>query len=230
MPEFGETMGLHGSAHQKDGADEINVQDLSGVLASRQDADKLMGRPISTAVPTDGQSYVYDATLNLWKPESSIVITKHTELTDKEVAGVIDHANSSITTVKLVANTITQIITVLGTTDETTSSTSWVDVPEMSITITTVGGVILLIGTIAAHNTSSEVIYRFLCGTTYYALGMQRREVVLAAITGIAVDEPAVGEYTYKIQWRVDGGTLQNRSASYPEYEIRRLTVIEFKR
>jgi len=36
-------------------------------------------------------------------------ITKHVDLTDKEVAGVIDHANASITTAKLVDNSVTPV-------------------------------------------------------------------------------------------------------------------------
>lgn len=55
--------------------------------------------------PADGEVLAYDDATETfeWVPQPT-VITKHTDLTDKEVAGVIDHADLSVTEPKLEAD------------------------------------------------------------------------------------------------------------------------------
>jgi len=59
---------LHAASHENGGGDEINVAGLSGVLADRQDADKLQGRAIATDVPADGEALLWDVGANEWVP------------------------------------------------------------------------------------------------------------------------------------------------------------------
>ena len=63
--------GSHHGQHEKGGADEIDVTDLSGVLADEQDAGWLKGRVISAAAPDDGDVYVWDAITGEWRPEEA---------------------------------------------------------------------------------------------------------------------------------------------------------------
>lgn len=60
----------HASTHQDGGSDEISVAGLSGVLASRQDADKLQGRDVQDAAPNDGDVLVWDDGNSRWQPEA----------------------------------------------------------------------------------------------------------------------------------------------------------------
>jgi len=60
----------HASEHEITGGDVISVAGLSGVLADKQDADKLQGRAISTNVPSDSMYLVWDNALSQWVPKS----------------------------------------------------------------------------------------------------------------------------------------------------------------
>lgn len=60
------TAGTHATTHQNGESDEINVAGLSGVLADKQDADKLQGRDISSSAPASGQVYAWDT--SEWTP------------------------------------------------------------------------------------------------------------------------------------------------------------------
>lgn len=59
---------LHGTEHQNGGADEIDVGGLSGVLADRQDADKLQGRDVQDVSPSDGDVLTWDSGDGRWEP------------------------------------------------------------------------------------------------------------------------------------------------------------------
>ena len=58
--------GAHAASHQDGGSDEINVGGLSGVLADRQDADKLQGHNVSGTAPSTGQVLTWDG--SAWAP------------------------------------------------------------------------------------------------------------------------------------------------------------------
>jgi len=58
----------HAVEHQNDGVDELNVDGLSGVLADRQDANKIQGRNVLDASPNDGDVLIWNNTLSRWEP------------------------------------------------------------------------------------------------------------------------------------------------------------------
>lgn len=60
----------HASSHENGNGDEISVAALSGVLADKQDADKLQGRVITTSTPNDDDIYRWNDTASEWQPES----------------------------------------------------------------------------------------------------------------------------------------------------------------
>jgi len=59
----------HATTHENGGSDEIDVGGLSGVLADKQDADKIQGRDVQDATPNDGDVLVWDDGLSRWQPE-----------------------------------------------------------------------------------------------------------------------------------------------------------------
>lgn len=61
---------LHQQEHQDGGIDELNVQGLSGVLADRQDANKIQGRDVQDVEPNEGDVLVWDAVDDRWEPQS----------------------------------------------------------------------------------------------------------------------------------------------------------------
>lgn len=58
----------HNYTHQDGGTDEINVGDLSGLLADPQDAGWLQDLAISTTDPTDNQVLVWNDAGSQWEP------------------------------------------------------------------------------------------------------------------------------------------------------------------
>lgn len=61
----------HKTQHENGGTDEISVAGLSGVLADKQDADKLQGRTLASTAPTDGQKLTWNNTASQWEPQTS---------------------------------------------------------------------------------------------------------------------------------------------------------------
>ena len=59
---------LHSTEHQDGGVDELNVGGLSGVLADRQDADKLQGRDVQDVAPSDDDVLTWNDTESRWEP------------------------------------------------------------------------------------------------------------------------------------------------------------------
>lgn len=59
----------HSARHESGGADEINVGGLSGVLADRQDADKLQGHDIQDTAPSDGQILIWNESESRYEPQ-----------------------------------------------------------------------------------------------------------------------------------------------------------------
>jgi hypothetical protein len=58
----------HVSRHRNGGDDELDVTGLSGVLADKQDADKIQGRNVYSAAPTNGQFIRWDSANSRWAP------------------------------------------------------------------------------------------------------------------------------------------------------------------
>lgn len=61
------SVGLHASTHEDGGSDEISVAGLSGVLADKQDADKIQGRDVNSGAPTDKQILQWNNTASEWE-------------------------------------------------------------------------------------------------------------------------------------------------------------------
>lgn len=103
----------------------------------------------------------------------------------------------------------------VGTTsDPNTSSTTYVDVPEMSITMTTSGAPVLLaFNCIAKQNTANKSIYFVFeidgvdevvseRGAQYPSVNTECRCSFAYLKTGLGA-----GSHTFKVQFKVDGGT-----------------------
>lgn len=58
----------HSARHENGGADEISVAGLSGVLADKQDADKIQGRDVAADAPVDEDVLVWNETASQWEP------------------------------------------------------------------------------------------------------------------------------------------------------------------
>ncbi len=86
---------LHATTHQNGGTDEISVAGLSGVLADKQDADKLQGRAVAATAPTDGQAVVWDNAASTWKPGTVAggALADHDHSGDAGDGGTFDAAN-----------------------------------------------------------------------------------------------------------------------------------------
>lgn len=77
----------HALLHELGGAGEISVAGLSGVLADKQDADKLQGRDLASTAPGAGEVLGWNDGLSQWEPVAlSETITPHLEefVTDGE--------------------------------------------------------------------------------------------------------------------------------------------------
>jgi hypothetical protein len=82
IPGSGATPAAHHTSHENGGSDEISVTGLSGALADKQDANKLQGRDLSAAAPSDNDVLSWDSASSSWLPEaSSPGVTDHGALT-----------------------------------------------------------------------------------------------------------------------------------------------------
>lgn len=135
----------------------------------------------------------------------------------------------TLVTADLAANAVTQNGTVsTGAADSTTSSTA-VDMAGLSVTLTTVGGPLLVLF-VGPHSNSTvnalDVFYTKLDsnaaaqGPTYQQLVASATHVAVISrlLTGVAA-----GSHTVKIQWSTNAGTLSQAG-------VRDLIVVELKR
>jgi len=133
-----------------------------------------------------------------------------------------------------------------GTTDVQTTSTSWVDMPDMTLTfeLSEAKNVLIIFSSTVLIDPINDVdgsraVAMFkpvIDGSTQTGEG--GTEVGFASITDINLDFLATpvhfslmkalsaGEHTVKVQWRMDQGTrLRNQPTTAPELEHRRLIV-----
>jgi hypothetical protein len=138
--------------------------------------------------------------------------------------------SNSITTTMIAANAVTQMQNVFGATGDSTASTSFVDMPGRSVTITTSGGSVLAVFS-GSHHTDPAT------GVVGYWRIIRDDSVVLAynnqnfggqwdTITLFGVDTPPAGPHTYKMQWRAASGTLIASDGVYTQ----NFMAVEFKR
>jgi len=78
---------IHHTQHENGESDEISVAGLSGVLADKQDADKLQGRDVDSTLPTDTQVLKWDDGTSKWKPadETPIIESDETPLAKRSI-------------------------------------------------------------------------------------------------------------------------------------------------
>jgi hypothetical protein len=141
-------------------------------------------------------------------------------------------ADGSITTEKIADGAVTQPLAVSSSMVASTSSTSFVDLPGRSITLTTSGGAVLVM--FSGSHRPGEV------GVVGYWQIIRDDSVVVAynnhafvssiyewtTTTLLGMDTPLAGEHTYKVQWRVSQGTLSASEGTYSE----NFAAVEFKR
>lgn len=61
----------HKTTHQFGGTDVLSVANLLGVLGTKQDADKLQGRNVESAAPSDGDVLTWELGTTTWKAKPS---------------------------------------------------------------------------------------------------------------------------------------------------------------
>ncbi|RLI77562.1 hypothetical protein DRP04_11200 [Archaeoglobales archaeon] len=129
---------------------------------------------------------------------------------------------------------ITQIKWSQGTTDWSTTSTSYVDIPDMKITITTGDSILLIIAFVNRGEAGGgDSWIRILVDDNvveeqFHARGEDAQD--LQAKTVIAVKSVSAGSHTVKVQGRVGSGNWANKPSSNAPTYSRYLIVIEFKR
>ncbi len=122
---------------------------------------------------------------------------------------------------------IKQIQSVSPTTDISTSSTTFVDMPGMSITLTTGASKLLIFWNASLVNS----------GGNWIVVETQIDDVRVGPIHGSYSGSDAAGghnvatvtpgSHTVKLRWKVYSGTALNQPTTYPDYYSRNLTVIE---
>ena len=136
----------------------------------------------------------------------------------------------------LAPGAIGQILSVSPTPDTSTTSTSFVDMNGMSITLTTTGNSKLLIFWNAGINTNTASTWAVteaqVDGVTVGARqggAYSGAGGVVDSIGGNAVGTASAGSHTVKIRWRVTGGTAFSKTTTLPDRYGRTLTVIEVR-
>jgi hypothetical protein len=129
---------------------------------------------------------------------------------------------------------IGQIQNVTPTTDITTTSTVWVDMDGMSITLTTrANSKLLIFWSTTVHQATAAMWTVTEAQVDGTRVGAPQGEyagtsTISSSIAGNAVGTVATaGSHTVKIRWKVAGGTAYCQAATYPDYYSRTLTVVE---
>jgi hypothetical protein len=142
-------------------------------------------------------------------------------------------ADGSITTAKIASGAVTQHQAVSGVMAVETSSTSFVDLPGQSVTLTTSGETVLVMysGSHSSNNVSVTGYWRVIRDDSVVIAHNNHAFAPLqwTTTTLLGADTPPAGEHTYKVQWRVNAGsegTLRASEVAYTE----NLVAIEFKR
>lgn len=121
---------------------------------------------------------------------------------------------ATIVTAMLAANAITQVGSAIGSSsDPTTTSTSFVDLTDMSVTLTTTGGdlIAILVDT-TSNNTTGQVTYQGLKLDSGSDVSIQYQHTATANYSGTIVSialftSVSAASHTVKGRWRVLGGT-----------------------
>jgi hypothetical protein len=141
-------------------------------------------------------------------------------------------AFGQVQTGDLAANAVTQAGFAQGAADATTTSTSFVDIADLSVTLTTTGGPLLVIMTLPAQINIASVLMSFGVkldsGSTFATEALSKassgaEDVItfLHYFTGVSA-----GSHTVTGRWAADAGGHTLKSLS----TLRKLLVIELKR
>ena len=207
----------HKASHENAGADEVSVVGLSGLLADDQhvlDAEVLA---VAAAV-THAASHQ-----NAGADEISVAGLSG-ELADNQPAKAhaAGHASGGadalgalgIATAQLAANAVTQALQTVLTTQFSTTSTSWVEVTDLSVTITTSGGAVLIFAPVCVYTGSywlTVTLYRDETDLSGQAGGFGAAYNSAGILNGVLpigyLDTPEAGTYVYQVYIKVSSGT-----------------------
>lgn len=185
-----------------------------------------------TAIPQS----VVTSNSNLWL---GIKVGTDNEMTPRAQLGSVPFAtqaltvsDGSITTAKIASEAVTQLDSASGVTGDYTSSTTFVDIPGKSVTLTTTGGPVLALFSGSHYPTSDGVVgyWRIIRDDSVviaynnHSFEITPNQWATTAIFG--TDTPPAGVHIYKVQWRVSQGTMGASVGVYSE----NFAVVEFKR
>lgn len=132
---------------------------------------------------------------------------------------------------------IKQVLTVSPTSNISTSSTTFVDMPGMEITLNTGNSILLIFWNATVYNPtgyncSVETLLDGVragpvFGGNYTNLPGYGPSAIAVWAGGHAVTPTTAGTHTVKLRWKVQSGTSQNSPTATPDYYGRTLTVIE---
>ena len=157
-------------------------------------------------------------------------VVTNEKIADLTIDGAAKLADGSVSTVKLAVTAATQVSSVVGATSSpSTSSGTLALIPEMTRTLTTSGGPVLVFfsgvfeGSASGQFIQVEMFidtadYGFGSGWTVSASGHRSAVSLLFPIT------PSSGSHTFEVKWASFGGTAIAYSA------WRSLSVLELKR
>ena len=195
-----------------DPAKKEDIQNLAAAMSTHihDGAGKGLAIPFATAIPsgTITSAMIVDKTI---------------------VAG--DIADFTITATQLATNAITQIIQVVGSTSgPTTSSSTFVDVPDMAITGTFASGQVLVWMYAALGNATAgayvQVAMQLDSGAdTLMALQMSAVANALGIVSVFGSLGNLNGAHTIKMRWATFGGGTATANGI-----LRRMLAIEVKR
>lgn len=118
-----------------------------------------------------------------------------------------------------------------GTSDITLGAAAWTDMADMEITGTFEGGLVEIMFSAGAGNTSNQGVTRYRIEIDGAQVGQSTKVRTPVSSVGPSVsllhtDILSAGPHTIKVQWNSEVGTAQNRAAL--ELEHRQLSVKEF--
>jgi len=154
-------------------------------------------------------------------------------ITDADIttAGISRIADGAVTTYDLAMGAASQAVGVKRIADTSTSSTTWVDVPDMTINITTGNNPVLILFSMNIYHVktaSGSVRVRLLVDGADEATWEQFDYTASSAWYSCPITVLkflSAGAHTINVQWSVDTGTAYNPAT----FGYRSLTVIELK-
>lgn len=239
----------HASTHETLGTDKVHFADLerddadptlhdaftSAPHISQDEKDKIHDRLHALSSSLDHSGEITDAQHGT---KTTIPNAHHNKLhASTHADGGADEITSPLDLAAI--PNIHQSQNVKGTTDISTTSTSFVDMSEMSITMTTGNNPVLILFSCSCMLEKSDVgayMTRLLIDDVTEAGARESDNSKIGAYGSLAIchlKTLSAASHVIKVQWCVVGVgtvTVRNRPASYPNFDHRILTVIELKK